>query len=607
MRLISITLQNFRGYHEFIKIPVTAITTLIGKNDAGKSTILDALDIYFNENKSKFSIFDRNIHCKDNEETIIGCEFSDFPDEIIIDETAPTSLYEEHLLNRNGNLEIIKSFSSNAKETVYLIANHPSNSGYENLFTKKNADLKALVNKNRLTDQCNLTVNGEMRKALWDSLGSAITFCEQRINADKEDGKKLWERLKAYLPTYALFKADRPSTDEDSEAQDPIHLAVSQAIANQAEELEQIKSQVVAEVETVAERTIEKLKEFDPALASTLSPRFRKEPAWDKAFSFSLTGDEDIPINKRGSGVRRLVLFSFFRASVECDNQNSIIYAVEEPETSQHPDFQREIVETFQEMVLSDKCQIIITTHVPGLAGLLPISSLRFITDNDGERTIETVTDNCDELLKTIQNTLGVLPEIYSQNCSTAVKVIVCVEGPNDVQFMYRISHILHEYDNNYIDLSVDPSIACIPLGGGTLQQWTNYDYLKRLGIPEYHLYDRDGDSHYQAFCDIVNGRKDGSSARITSKRETENYIHPDAIHEIFGITIHIDDNTDVPKTISTILKQREDSGSSESKVKVKLNTDVVNKMTLERLAESDPRHDIINWLTEIKAMVEKV
>lgn len=64
------------------------------------------------------------------------------------------------------------------------------------------------------------------------------------------------------------------------------------------------------------------------------------DPMWEKAFSFSLTGENAIPLNKRGSGIRRLVLFSFFRAATESElfDRKNIIYAVEEPETSQHPD-----------------------------------------------------------------------------------------------------------------------------------------------------------------------------------------------------------------------------------------------------------------------------
>jgi putative ATP-dependent endonuclease of OLD family len=49
----------------------------------------------------------------------------------------------------------------------------------------------------------------------------------------------------------------------------------------------------------------------------------------------SITGDEEIPLNKRGSGVRRLILLKFFRAKVERafleKGAQSTIYVVEEP------------------------------------------------------------------------------------------------------------------------------------------------------------------------------------------------------------------------------------------------------------------------------------
>lgn len=66
---------------------------------------------------------------------------------------------------------------------------------------------------------------------------------------------------------------------------------------------------------------------------------------WIDVFkSVSITGDEDIPINKRRSGVKRLVLLNFFRAEAERRKNESnvpdIIYAIEEPETSQHPSHQ---------------------------------------------------------------------------------------------------------------------------------------------------------------------------------------------------------------------------------------------------------------------------
>ena len=48
MKLREIILQNFRGYYNETRIPVDDLTALIGQNDVGKSTILEALDIFFN-------------------------------------------------------------------------------------------------------------------------------------------------------------------------------------------------------------------------------------------------------------------------------------------------------------------------------------------------------------------------------------------------------------------------------------------------------------------------------------------------------------------------------------------------------------------------------
>lgn len=54
------------------------------------------------------------------------------------------------------------------------------------------------------------------------SLGDSITFEPKLISADQAEEKKLWPKIEPLLPAYRLFKADRPSTDEEQEAQDPM-------------------------------------------------------------------------------------------------------------------------------------------------------------------------------------------------------------------------------------------------------------------------------------------------------------------------------------------------------------------------------------------------
>ncbi len=56
------------------------------------------------------------------------------------------------------------------------------------------------------------------------------------------------------LPLYALFKSDRQSSDQDSEAQDPLKLAIKEAVAEKAAEiLQAVMAYVEQEVKKVAD------------------------------------------------------------------------------------------------------------------------------------------------------------------------------------------------------------------------------------------------------------------------------------------------------------------------------------------------------------------
>ncbi len=48
MDLISISIEHFRCYKEKVTVTTSDLTTFVGKNDIGKSSILEALEIFFN-------------------------------------------------------------------------------------------------------------------------------------------------------------------------------------------------------------------------------------------------------------------------------------------------------------------------------------------------------------------------------------------------------------------------------------------------------------------------------------------------------------------------------------------------------------------------------
>ena len=140
VRLVELRLRNYRCYKDEISIRFDDLTALIGRNDAGKSTIMEALDIFFNESGP-----DENDACKHGQvnDLCLTAVFSELPLSIVLDQDAPTTLANEHLLNANGHLEIHKIFNGGiAKPKVTclkLVAQHPSASNVDDLYSLTNA------------------------------------------------------------------------------------------------------------------------------------------------------------------------------------------------------------------------------------------------------------------------------------------------------------------------------------------------------------------------------------------------------------------------------------------------------------------------------------
>ncbi len=614
MKLTQLKLTNFRCYKDEIVIELDNLVVFVGKNDSGKSSIFDALDIFF-EGKATPDSDDKCVHSEDGDIRIV-CVFDDLPSELVIDAQHPTNLTDEHMLNSLCFLEIVKVYDCNLAKPkcsgVYARAAHPMADGYSDLLSLTNAKLKERA-RNLGVDlsSVNQTVNTELRRAIWNHAPD-LQRQEVDVELKAETAKAIWDQLKKHLPVYALFKSDRPSTDQDAEAQDPMKAAVKEAIKAQEDALNEIAVKVKNEVQEIANRTVEKIREMNPELARQLTPRVSNKN-WDSIFSVSLTGDENIPINKRGSGTRRLVLLNFFRAKAEkeAEGKNTgLIYAIEEPETSQHPYNQVMLVKAIEDLSERDGCQIFLTTHTPMLARRFSQYSLRLVTQDNGRLTIDHGKE--EDTLKKIVDSLGVLPDHN-------IKVFWGIEGRNDISFLRAISKVLHDASEDIRDLGQaedSGQLVFVPLGGSSLDLWISR--LENFNRPEFYLMDRDTtpptDPHYKVFADEMNQR-DNCKAWHTNKKELENYIHKDLIlAECHGYAGNGSDFEDVPSLFAQAV--HEASGNSNtwaevvadpekykkkiSNAKKKLCTDIVLRMTPELLTQVDLNGDIRGWLHEI-------
>ena len=160
MKLSRLRLKNFRCYEEEICIDFSDFVVLIGRNDTGKSTILDALAIFFEETK-----IEKDDACVSGNATDVRiiCEFENLPSEIVIDAQHPTSLEQEHLLNQNGRLEIHKVYNCSLKTpkvSTFALCHHPSPPQYSDLLSLKRNELRNRANQLGVSlDDVNQSIN----------------------------------------------------------------------------------------------------------------------------------------------------------------------------------------------------------------------------------------------------------------------------------------------------------------------------------------------------------------------------------------------------------------------------------------------------------------
>lgn len=562
MRLKEVKIKNFRGYLKETTIPISeCVTGITGKNDAGKSSILEALDIFFDGGEVTLDKDDFNVQSPDSP-IDITCTFTDLPNEIILDETNNTSLSSEYLLNEANDLQIKKSFkkSSLKKPAVFLIASHPTADKYQDLHNLKITDLKKRAKELNVSDSsvADARASASWRKAIWASSQNLKKLTvELDIDEFDKDSKSIQEKIFRALPIFALFRSDRESKDSDPEAKNPLQEAVKQAQAELKEQIDKIQKEIQDRVLERAKNTLGKLREMDPTLADQLVPRFKTPPKW--TFDFTIDGDGNVPVNKRGSGVRRLIILNFFRAEAERKvNQStspSVIYAIEEPETSQHPSNQEMLVRSLVELGNKKSCQVLVTTHVPALAGLLPTEGLRFIDKDEHFNPI--IHFGTSDVLDSVCKSLGILPEFNA----TSAKGIILVEGPSDVTFM---NHTCLSLKNLGIITTTleEKRIYTVWVGGtGNLKHWQTKKVAEQFGIPWATFFDSDrGTSEEEkrkAQFDEL--KTNGKKAYLTRKRESENYLLPDIINANLKPEDHItygevDDAKDV---ISKAIKLR--------------------------------------------------
>jgi len=528
MKISKFSAKNFRPFRIINTVRFGNLTTIVGQNDTGKSSILYALDVFFNEQK----IEETDFHDKApvDEFLEITVSFIDLPIEIELEEGVKTNFKEENLFNKDGELEITKVFSRKnpKKPKVFLKVLDYKESKFNNLCSLKEEQL------NILGDELGLAMSKSGRSITNKSKRSQLRFYADQKKIEKvctkiEISEDLAKTILSYFPVFELFRAETRLGIEETSFQSEFKQIVVdtvEALTHKGEFEGKIRDGLCEEFAKIHQKL---LQHTDAITALKPYPKF----SWDKLVSFDLKGvDSDgveAPLSKRGTGMRRILMVAFFQYLADrkiTDGEIQLIYAIEEPEAFIYPGLQRELAKSFNE--LTDRgFQILITSHSPVFAGFSPVEDLVLLKRLGGKaEVIQSPQLNLDD----VADALGVEPS--DQICG--FKACVFVEGDRDILFWENIFNKLKE--KNIVPATPsEKGIGFIPYGGSGLKHYIDRKALKNIKKRYLVITDSDRKSsthsvprskiNWKSICEAEKG-----IFFILRKRDIENYLHPDAL-----------------------------------------------------------------------------
>lgn len=581
-------------------VPIKAMSVFVGKNDAGKSIVLNAiatllsikdypvLDLDFNDTNSPI-IFEADFTADDVEGQIskkIGAKIKkdEGKDEFVADVCSGNKISFRKSIAKPG-----KAFD----DTSVSVLDY-EHEDFSQLYSKSDEEISAIISKYEIS----VPVSGTGRNSKLEKIKHIKEYCKNNGVTIKYSWIKDDYDLAKLLPEIELFKSDY-GIEADTNFKTSSVSEIKGVLDDEAEsggKLEDVAKKVEAEMGIESQAISTLMKDYVPNVKSVaITPNFVWKDAIksvDVNFEFA---DDSKPINmtRKGSGYRRLFMVARFRYLAQKKKGNNIIYAIEEPETFLHPSAQEDLLSALTE--LSNDNQILIATHSPVFAGSSDRSSIVLCEKTSSGSKYSTEADNVD-LPRRIIEELGIRPQHNLRD--TYTKILFC-EGINDIKFFESI--VKSVLGRSIID---NASVLALPGGGDSLEDIINIDYFTKTGRKLYLIADSDkhlDKSKQDKNKERVRKFETNSDAKgyLLKKACIENYYHPRAFERIYadlptGSCSEYSEDDNVNNRLRLLMD------SSGIQIKLKNNLDVFEETTSDEWKEivEDELIEILSELT---------
>ncbi len=456
LKLDKLYVKGLKCYEDSGWIPFHNLTVFIGENDAGKSTIFDALE-YFLDNKQPLS----NDFREEINEIEITCIFN------VLEEIEDLTTY---ILD--GCLTIKKTFFKDGVLTIELLGEAFVDDEL-NIFQDMNAnDLKNLLIRLELEPQS----NQDLRKE---------SVQEYILTNDLEKEEKYvevkWNRLVNYIPIFQRYSSSDYGNPTSS-IRKTLELVYRQSFYNIDEygneslktNFQGLQTEIEGNLNNQLEtQLLTHIKKYKPEIAS-ISGNYNID--FTKGLTFSGLNIDDgsgrhKTLEQMGDGSKKKVFLSILEWDAEINmahtSNRNIIRAYDEPDAHLHYHAQREMFYIIRDLAEAENSNIqsIICTHALTMIDRAPAKCINHVIKTNNKSRINFLTADNDGDIAEFLNQISEVSGFTNSNIFYE-KCFLLVEGEseeNALPIMYK----------KYTDRSlIEDGVILINLQ--TNGQWTN-------------------------------------------------------------------------------------------------------------------------------------
>jgi putative ATP-dependent endonuclease of the OLD family len=429
MKLAEVRIKHYRSCRD-VRITLANMHALVGANNAGKSSILRALDFFFNP--STRQIDEEAFWNKDPSQPIrvegLFVELTDHEKEKLAAYLRPDDSF---LVAREATLVEEPGEDGAPSETKTVITQQCSKP-VPKVEWLRDASITGKAITEWWSNKETLVANGQnfaefvggTKPTVGDWKAKAQEFAEEHLTP--EDYEEEWLDnpkgyagvLKASLPLFVLVPAVRDVSEESKVGKtNPfgrlVYAVMDAVTAERRTQLEELLSDIARQLNRDGgDDRIAGVKEMESKLNESLRQIFT---ACDLEIEFQTPTFEVLMtspriyvddgfrtlIDNKGHGLQRAAIFSILRsyadfiASVNPENKRTLVFAVEEPELYMHPMAQRTIRRVFAE-IADGGDQVLFSTHSSLLVEVAHFDEIirteGVVTLLDGKKTVSTRT-----------------------------------------------------------------------------------------------------------------------------------------------------------------------------------------------------------------------